>query len=100
MTTLTIEDMGEAIGTVIGEVRDEIRDELTTRIANLESKVAIMQAHELKWVGTWNKSLAVPIHGLVTHKGSLWLKVSEADTGGPGTSVDYKLIVKQGRVGR
>jgi hypothetical protein len=81
---LSERDIAEAVAETMSEVANELRGELTERLANLESKVAVMQAHELKWIGTWHKALRVPLHGMVTHAGSLWLKVSETDDGRPG----------------
>lgn len=90
------EELGDAI---IGAI-DEVRKGLSHRIAQIESRCALLEDRSnVRWAGTWAEGQRSHAGELLTHAGSLWVcKTDTADR--PGRSENFKLVVKSGRAGR
>lgn len=94
LTSAAISIIASSLAPVIKELL-KMRDD---RIAALEARVVeLEQRPELKWAGIFDPMRAYAAGSLVTRSGSLWLATA-LTAQQPGSSADWKLICKQGRV--
>ena len=93
-----VEMIARVVGTELGELRKDLVEQvaaLSARLGRLELQPA------LRWAGTWRHGTPTGVNALITHQGSLWLCVANADgTVRPGSDPNcFRLIVKSGRAG-
>lgn len=94
----TVEQEEALAAQVVAGLEELIGDTLDERMA----APAVTPAFNLADVhrGVWSPALLYARGDLCTHDGSLWLAKSSNTGAKPGTSEDWKLIVKRGQDGR
>jgi len=75
--------------------------ELDARIEALEATTDQVLTRGIFYAGTWQKALGYDRGSAITHAGSLWIAVTNAEQGeAPGASDCWQLAAKRGRDGK
>jgi hypothetical protein len=77
----------------------ELLPPIVAELAALKRKAAELEAHGIKYLGTWQRAADYSRGNVTTHDGSAWCAI-RATQQEPGKGADWQLMVKAGRDAR
>ena len=94
-TTGNLETLCAATSSVLGQEFNTLREELSSRIAELESKIYVIETTQLRYRGTW-KPGTYNEGSVVTSSGSMWIAKSVTSERPGNGATAWQLTVKRG----